>query len=39
MKKQLVQVASKALLSAARRFSKQAKVFAGALPIPKELQK
>lgn len=39
MKKQLVKVVSKALSFAACSFSKRAKVFAGALPVPKELRK
>lgn len=39
MKKQLVKVASKALSAAARSFSERAKVFAGSLPVPKDLRK
>lgn len=39
MKKQIVKVASKVLSTAARSFSERAKVFAGSLPVPKELRK
>lgn len=39
MKKQLVKAASNVLSVAAHSFSKQAKIFAGALTVPKELRK
>ncbi|EJW18163.1 hypothetical protein ABE142_07425 [Paenibacillus alvei] len=39
MKKQLVKITSNVLSVAANSFSKQAKIFVGSLPVPKELRK
>ncbi|EJW14656.1 hypothetical protein [Paenibacillus alvei] len=39
MKKQLVKVTSNVLSVAAHSFSKRAKIFAGSLPVPKDLRK
>ncbi|WP_269473551.1 hypothetical protein [Paenibacillus alvei] len=39
MKKQIVKVASNVLSKTATSFSKQAKIFVGSVPVPKELRK